>query len=676
MTQATGHSNALIHEASPYLQQHAHNPVDWHPWGEEAFALARLQNRPVLLSIGYSTCHWCHVMEEESFADVAVAEVLNRNFVCIKVDREERPDIDALYMQAAQRLNGSGGWPLNVLLTPEKQPFYAFTYLPKEDRFGRMGLMTLADRIGELWRNDRQKIERAAATLTASLRGQGHPAGRGHADRAWVDAGFAALRERFDRDWGGFGDAPKFPSPHKLMFLLRYAVLQQQPEGIEMVVQTLQKMRLGGIHDHLGGGFHRYATDREWRLPHFEKMLYDQALLLMSYAEAWQLTQQPELRQTGLDIATYLLRDMHHEKGGFFTAEDADSEGEEGTFYVWREAEVRALFGKQAEALLQAFDIRAQGNYRDEATRSYTGASVLYLQQPARLAALDWPELRARWREARERRPRPFRDEKILADWNGLAIAALAGAGRIFGQPELIDAAAAAARFVLHEMQHEGHLLHCWYRGEAAVGGKLDDYAFMVWGLLELYESTLDAHWLEQAQRLNTRMLHDFAAADGGFYLTSEHDGLIARPMERFDGALPSGNAVAMHNLLRLARLTADSSVEQQAADVMARFAVEARQVPEGMLHMLSALLLAETPAREIVLAGPLDQGNGPAILALIRQHFRPNTVVLRRDAERIPFTRPYRPLHDKATAYICENFQCHEPTTEVRKVRQLLGPR
>ncbi len=674
MTHEASCSNALVHEASPYLQQHAHNPVNWHSWGEEAFALARLQNKPVLLSIGYSTCHWCHVMEEESFADAAVAAVLNQYFVCIKVDREERPDIDALYMQAAQRLNGGGGWPLNVLLTPEKKPFYAFTYLPKEDRFGRMGLVTLAHRIGELWHNDRQRIEQSAAAVTAAMITADEILARGKVDITLVDAGFTALQQRFDKEWGGFGEAPKFPSPHKLMFLLRYAALRQQPEALDMAVQTLQYMRLGGIHDHLAGGFHRYATDQEWRLSHFEKMLYDQALLLMAYAEAWQMTQQPELRQTGLDIAAYLLRDMRHAQGAFFTAEDADSEGEEGTFYVWRTEEVRMLFSKQeVEALLAAFDIRRQGNYRDEATRSYTGANVLYLQQPERLATLDWPAIRARWLEARDQRPRPFRDEKILADWNGLVIAALAEAGRIFVQPGLIDAAAGAAKFVWRELWHDGRLLHRWYRGEAAVDGKLDDYAFMVWGLVELYESTLDAHWLAQAQQLNEHMLHDFAAPGGGFYLTPESDELIVRPMERFDGALPSGNAVAMHNLLRLARLTADSEAEQRAADIMARFASEAQQVPEGMLHMLSALLLAETPSREIVLAGPLDKGDGPAMLRVIRQQFRPNTVILRRDAEHIPFTRPYRPLHGKATAYICENFQCNEPTSDVQQVRRLL---
>jgi len=666
-------SNALVHEASPYLQQHAHNPVNWQPWGEEAFALARLQNKPVFLSIGYSTCHWCHVMEEESFTDTAVAKVLNRNFVCIKVDREERPDIDALYMQAAQRLNGSGGWPLNVLLTPEKKPFYAFTYLPKEDRFGRIGLITLANRIGELWHSDRQKIERSAGALTAAIAGSDDVLKAEKADIQWVHAGFGTLRQRFDQEWGGFGGAPKFPSPHKLMFLLRYAMLQRKPEALDMAVKSLQHMRLGGIHDHLGGGFHRYATDREWRLPHFEKMLYDQALLLMAYAEAWQITRQPELKQTALDIAGYLLRDMRHKQGAFFTAEDADSEGEEGTFYVWRTSEVRALFGQQADVLLNAFDIRQQGNYRDEATRRFNGANVLYLQQPELLSAPDWPAIRMRWLEARNQRPRPFRDEKILADWNGLAIAALAEAGRIFAQPELIGAAIRAADFVLQEMMCDGHLLHRWYRGDVAVDGKLDDDAFMIWGILELYESTLDARWLTYARQLTRHMLEHFAAENGGFYLTDATDELIARPMERFDGALPSGNAVAMHNLLRLARLTAESQYEQQAAAIMARFSGEVQQAPEGMLHLLSALLLAETPAREIVLSGPVEDAEGQAMLQLIRQQFRPNTVVLRRDKELLPFTRPYKPLHGKATAYICENFQCNEPTTDVRQVRRLL---
>jgi len=668
--------NHLLDESSPYLQQHAHNPVNWYPWGEEAFALARLQDKPVFLSIGYSTCHWCHVMEDESFADAEVAEALNKNFIAIKVDREERPDIDAIYMQAAQTLNGGGGWPLNVLLTPDKQPFYAATYLPKHSRFGNIGIIELAERMGELWPQDRQKIEQSAASLSQAVRQGVAMSAPGTMDAKVIDAAFGQLSSSFDARHGGFGNAPKFPSPHRLLFLLRYGNLKSNSEAMTMVEKTLAAMQQGGIHDQLGGGFHRYATDAIWLLPHFEKMLYDQTMLLMAYAEGWQVSGNASFAETARGIAAYLLRDLRDAKGGFYSAEDADSEGVEGKFYVWTGAEIRQLLGKDADAFIKAYNIRKGGNFNDEATHQPGGENILHLASDSEVPPASFAAQRAILMAAREKRVRPFRDDKILADWNGLAIAALASAGRILVDQTMVDAAAKAAIFVLENMQDKSGLLHRWRKGDAAIAGHLDDYAAMVWGLSELYEATLDSQWLAEAVRLNAEMLSRFKGKDGGFYMSQADNGLIARPMEAFDGALPSGNAIAMHNLLRLSRLTGNADLEKEAAAVAGQFAGLAGRAPSGLTHMLSAVLLAENPAQEIVLAGDKSSKDGAAMLQLIRSRFRPNTVVLWVDAglgKLAPYTRGQKPMDGKVTAYVCENFQCNLPVTGTDALRATL---
>ncbi len=667
-------ANHLQGESSPYLQQHAHNPVDWYPWSEEAFALARLQDKPVFLSIGYSTCHWCHVMEGESFSDAEVGEALNRSFIAIKVDREERPDIDAVYMQAAQTLSGGGGWPLNVLLTPDKQPFYAATYLPKHSRFGRMGIIELAGRVSDLWQNDRQRIDRTAESLTAAVQQGMAMAAPGRVDGKAVDAAFRQLADSFDATHGGFGPAPKFPSPHRLLFLLRYGVLKQQPEAIAMVKKTLAGMQQGGIHDQLGGGFHRYATDAQWLLPHFEKMLHDQAMLLMAYAEAWQVTGEATFAATARDIATYLLRDMRDEQGGFYAAEDADSEGVEGKFYVWSEAEIRALLGGDADAFIRAYSVHGKGNFHDEASGKLTGENILYLSNDD--AGTAFAAQRTKLLAMREKRVRPFRDDKVLADWNGLSIAALAMAGRMLDEPAMLTAAEEAAGFVLRHMQNKGRLLHRWRHGHAAIAGHLDDYAAMVWGLIELYEASFDSHWLAEAVRLNAEMLRRFRSSEGGFYLSQEDNGLIARPMQAFDGALPSGNAIAMHNLLRLSRLTGDTKLEKEAAGIADHFAGIAGQAPSGMTHMLSAVLLAGHPAQEIVFAGEKDSQSAKDMLELMRSQYHPHTVVLWQDdglGELAPYTRGQKSLDGKLTVYVCEDFQCQLPVTDIRVLRSLL---
>ncbi len=676
------YTNALIHESSPYLQQHAHNPVNWLPWGEDAFALARLQNKPVLLSIGYSTCHWCHVMENESFEDPDVAEVLNRYFISIKVDREERPDIDAVYMRAAQLMNGSGGWPLNLLLTADKKPFYAATYLPKHGRFGRLGLIELAERVGTMWQQDRQKIEASAESIQAALKrsilvssSSISPNGEsGEMNMGLIDQAYIATAKEFDVSYGGFGAAPKFPSAQRLLFLLRYAVLKEEPEAFSMVEKTLLAMQRGGIHDQLGGGFHRYSTDEKWLLPHFEKMLYDQAMLMMAYSEAFAATRNSDLGDTARDIADYLLRDMRHANGGLYSAEDADSEGVEGKFYVWSAAEIKVLLGKRADAFMQAYGVEKDGNFIDETSHNKTGDNILHRPGSADIErfAADRTKLFA----LREKRIRPFLDDKVLTDWNGLSIAALAMTGRILNEPRYIEAAAQAADFILNNLHNDGLLLHRWRLGKAAINGQLEDYSSMVWGLTELYEASFESRWLESALLLNNTMLKKFKGKGGGFYLVEESDELIARPMEIFDAALPSGNGVAMHNLLRLSRLTGNAELEKEAADLANHFSSTAKAAPSGVLHMLSAVLLAESSGREIVLAGDRNSAAATSMLEIIEQHYRPNTVVLWHDKEiekLAPFTQGQTAIDGKVTAYVCENFQCNRPTNDLDELKKYL---
>ena len=682
MEKKHAYTNALIHESSPYLQQHAHNPVNWHPWGENAFALARLQDKPIFISIGYSTCHWCHVMENESFEDPAVAELLNRYFISIKVDREERPDIDAIYMRAAQMMNGSGGWPLNLLLTPDKKPFYAATYLPKQGRFGRLGIMELAERVGEAWHKDRQNIEASANSIADALKRSINitaPTARSRynnakMDSTIIDQAYIEAAKQFDVSHGGFGGAPKFPASQRLLFLLRYALLKDKPEALRMVEKTLTAMQRGGIHDQLGGGFHRYSTDENWLVPHFEKMLYDQAMLMMVYAEGWQATGNSSFAHTARDIADYLLRDMRHADGAFYSAEDADSEGIEGKFYVWDEEEIRTALGERANAFIRTYGIEKEGNFEDESSHKKTGENILYQTRSANLEKFTTD--REKLMALRKQRIHPFLDDKILTDWNGLTIAALAITGHLLNEPRYIEAASQAADFILQHLYDDGLLLHRWRQGKAAIDGQLEDYSSMVWGLTELYEASFESRWLEIALKLNQTMLTRFKGENGGFYQVKESAELIARPMEVFDAALPSGNAVAMHNLLRLSRLTGNAELEKEAANLADHFAGIAKRAPGGLLHMLSAVLLAESSGLEIVLAGDRNSETATNMLEIIQAQYHPNPVVLWHDdaIEKLaPFTKGQYAIDNKVTAYVCENFQCNRPTTNLDELKQYL---
>ena len=611
-------ANRLIKEKSPYLQQHAHNPVDWYPWGNEAFARANKEDKPVFLSIGYSSCHWCHVMEKESFEDPDVAGLLNASFISIKVDREERPDLDHFYMSVCQALTGNGGWPLTVILTPDKKPFFAGTYFPKSSRFGRPGLLELLPRLSEAWKTGRQDVLRAAENIGLNLEQMSHiPAGEGLNKEMLAEA-FEGLKSRYDELNGGFGEAPKFPSPHNLLFLLRYWKRTDNEQALRMVEKTLERMRLGGMYDHLGFGFHRYSTDARWLVPHFEKMLYDQALLAMAYTEAYQAAGKLQYRETAEEILAYVIRDMTSREGGFYSAEDADAEGEEGKPYLWTEEEIRqALPPNQAELAVNMFGLKKEGNF-PEAGGHPNGRNILYLKKPLEELAVDLGHpanelkahlaaIRKKLSAVRKKRSQPFKDKKILTDWNGLMIAALAKAAQAFDEPAHAAAAVRAADFILEKMARpEGAIYHRFMEGEASYSGFLDDYAFLIWGLLELYEAVFDVRYLESAFRLcDYALAYFWDKAQGGFYFVPEYSSEVPfRDKEAYDGAYPSGNSVMMLNLLRLGRMEGRAGLEEKAMHTGQAFSRRIFQAPSAYAFWMTALEFALAPSLEVVIAG------------------------------------------------------------------------
>jgi len=690
--------NRLINESSPYLLQHATNPVDWYPWGREAFEKAKKENKPIFLSIGYSTCHWCHVMEHESFADKEVAALLNRYFVSVKVDREERPDIDSVYMTVTQALTGSGGWPMTVILTPDKEPFFAGTYFPKSARWGRPGLMDLLPKVAQLWENDRDKVLASARQITETLvritsPSPGEPPGPEIPVEAQKE-----LEQQYDAQQGGFGTAPKFPTPHKLSFLLRRYYHSGDSQLLAMVETTLTRMRLGGIFDHVGFGFHRYSTDANWRLPHFEKMLYDQALLAMVYAEAYQVTGKPVYARTVREILAYVLRDMTSAEGGFYSAEDADSEGVEGKFYLWSTAEIEGILGsKEAAWFKQLFNLQPQGNFEDQTGHAAKG-NIFYLQKPLSASAADMglseEELNERLEAGRqklftyrEKRIHPFKDDKILTDWNGLMIAALAKAAVALNEPAYSNAATKATDFILRKLRDDrGRLLKRYRNGKAGLDAHLNDYAFMVWGLLELYEATFDTDHLKEAIRLNDLMLLYFwDQNNGGLYLTADDsEKLLVRNKEHYDGAIPAGNSVATLNLLRLSHITGNRSYAARSEAIAKAFSAPVARVPAGHAQLMIALEFAFESSYEVVIAGERERRDTQAMLAALREPFIPGkTIILRpndpREADRIVQIAPYSlnmlPKNGIATAYVCQEFVCQLPTTSIKQMLENLKP-
>lgn len=682
-------TNRLIHEKSPYLLQHAYNPVDWYPWSEEAFEKAKREEKPIFLSIGYSTCHWCHVMERESFEDEEVARVLNRDFVAIKVDREERPDVDHVYMTVCQAMTGQGGWPLTVLMTPEKKPFFAGTYFPKRSKYGRTGLLEILERVADAWKRKRTDLLQAGNRVTEAIRGNMDPAVRGELSEEMLTGAYEHLSDQFDERYGGFGQSPKFPRPHDFLFLLRHWKRTGEERALQMVEKTLEAMRRGGIYDHVGFGFSRYSVDDRWHTPHFEKMLYDNALLAVAYLEAYQVTGKEAYARVAREIFTYVLRDMTSPEGGFYSAEDADSEGEEGKFYLWTPEEIREVLGAGMGRLFcECYGVTDAGNFEGKNILHQIGIS---LSAVAARHGMGMDELEQKLEEARrklfqarEQRVRPHRDDKILTSWNALMIVALSRGARVLGERRYADAAEGAARFILKTLRRgDGRLLARYRDGEAAIPAFLDDYAFLAWGLIELYEATLRVEYLRRAADLAREMLDLFGDDRGGGLFFSGKDGeeLLTRPKELYDGATPSGNSVAGYMLLRLSRILADPELEREAERQLAAFAATVRQMPMAYTFYLTAVQFALGPTREIVVAGPPSRADTRRMLEMVGRAFLPDAVwVYRPEGEQapeveelIPYVREHRAVDGKAAAYVCENYACREPVTDPEELRMLL---
>jgi uncharacterized protein YyaL (SSP411 family) len=683
--------NRLANETSPYLLQHAHNPVDWFPWGDEALRKAADEDKPIFLSIGYAACHWCHVMERESFEDAATAALMNERFVSIKVDREERPDLDGIYMDAVQAMTGQGGWPLSAFLTPNGEPFYAGTYFPPEPRHGMPSFGELLEGIAEAWRDRRDEVvgqgQRVAAAIAraSSVRSSGAAL-----DETVVLAATAALRRTWDGRWGGFGGAPKFPQPMTLEFLLRRAVRggPDAHEALEAVTRTLDHMAAGGIYDHLGGGFARYSTDERWHVPHFEKMLYDNAQLLQLYTRAWQVTAADRYRTVALETAEYLLREMQHPEGGFFSSQDADSEGVEGKFFTWSWAELTGLVG---EPVARALGATPDGNWAGEEGRTNVLWRPRSIAEVATETGLDAAELTAEIADARrvlfaarEARVHPVNDDKVLAAWNGMAIAALAEAGRALDEPDYVTAASRAASFVLaHLRDPSGRLLRSWRNGVAGRAGFADDHALMASACLTLFETTSEVVWFDRATELTGELLRLFPDREaGGFFQTgADADALLVRPKELYDNATPSGNSAAADLLLRLAAFTGDATFEAGALSALRLVGDALERAPGAFGQALCALDRSIGPARAVAIVGAPERDDTIALMAEAnRRRFRPNLVLAvgsddDADARRaVPLLRDRAAIGGRATAYVCEGFSCRLPVTDPDALAEQLG--
>lgn len=680
------YTNRLIHQKSPYLLQHAHNPVDWYPWGEEAFQAAKDQDRPIFLSIGYATCHWCHVMERESFENVEIAQLMNQTFINIKVDREELPDVDGLYMDFAQSMMaGAAGWPLNVILTPELEPFFAATYLPPYSSHGMMGLVDLIHRIDELWISDeRPKILSQAEKIVEMFSHNVHTTGDLLPVEEDVDEAAELLYKMADPVYGGIKGAPKFPIGYQYSFMMRYYCMEKDSRALFLVERTLDMIHRGGIYDHLGGGCSRYSVDEKWLIPHFEKMLYDNAIIAQCYLEAWQLTKRPLYRQVCEEILQYILRDMTHPEGGFYSAEDADSEGHEGLFYTWTYAEVNKELGAEGNLFCEFYDITPEGNFEGrnilhtamtlEDFSAKTGRSVEDLRQL-------FDGQRRKLLTIREKRVRPLKDDKILSSWNGLMIYTFVEAGNAFQQEAYHQAAIKAGRFIKKNLWQEQELLRRWREGQAMFPGSLDEYAFMIRGALALFQANAGTEWLEWAIEMSQRLKNRFKDGNGAFFQTDGTDkNLILRRCQFSDGAEPSGNAVHTENLLILNQLTLENDYLTQAEDVMKAVSEYLENYPPGYCyHVMSLQRYFDVKAPTLVIALNSHRDYEQELKANLHAMFLPHKAVIWQTQdveleELLPFTKEQNAQQDRTTLYICHEGVCEKPLTELPDMIEALG--
>jgi hypothetical protein len=709
---ALEHTNRLAHEKSPYLLQHAHNPVDWYPWGEEAFAKARRENKPIFLSVGYSTCHWCHVMAHESFESEEVAAIMNREFVNIKVDREERPDVDRVYMTFVQATTGGGGWPMSVWLTPDLKPFVGGTYFPPDDRYGQPGFKNVLERIAAAWKQDHEKIAGQGTKIIEALREAqtGESSAAEKIDTKILDAAYEQFSRSFDARDGGFGSAPKFPHPVTLNFLSRFYARNPSSEAgkhaLEMDLVTLRKMAAGGMHDHLGGGFHRYSVDRYWHVPHFEKMLYDQGQLAVAYLDAFQITQDRQFESVARDILDYVARDMTSKEGGFFSAEDADSlfehgkpEHGEGVFYVWTKKEIDAALVDVAEIFDFHYGVQSHGNAPEgsDPQDEFRGKNILIERHTIaetahhfRKSADAVHDLLKQSREKlfviRSKRPRPHLDDKIIAAWNGLMISAYARAAQVIDQPRYLESATRAAAFIrTHLWDESKKTLYRSYRdGRSDVEGFADDYAFVTQGLLDLYGASFDIEWLKFAielQEAQDRLFFD--QKSGGYFSTSGKDtSVVLRMKDDNDSAEPAASSVSALNLLRLAQIRGEKQWQERAEKTIGAFHTTLSRFPSAMPQMLVAFDFSSSKPRQIVIAGKKDAPETKALLTEAHRHFLPKTVVLLADGvevqnylgEKIQAIRGMSMIDGKPAAYVCENFTCKAPVTDRKALEGLLA--
>jgi uncharacterized protein YyaL (SSP411 family) len=663
--------NRLVNEKSSYLLQHAYNPADWFPWSQEALEKAKTDDKPIFLSIGYASCHWCHVMEQECFNDQQVADLLNQAFVCIKVDREERPDLDAQYMAVCQAMGRNCGWPLNVLMTPKLNPFFAASYIPKDSSAGMVGMLDLVPQVMQIWKTQRRQLEIVGADIKARVQAMEKRTPQKELGKEVLQDAYDRLVFDFDDDNGGFGSAPKFPTPHKLLFLLRYYKRTGEKNALAMVEKTLTQMRLGGIYDQLGFGFHRYSTDERWLVPHFEKMLYDQALMVLAYTEAFQATGAERYALATEEIIDYVMRDLAMPQGGFFSAQDADTEGEEGKFYLWTADEVLdTLPPADAELAVHIYGLKPEGNFPRSG-----GKNILHiaesLEELAPYKGLALKELIDRLHnirqalfEARKKRLAPAVDDKVLTDWNGLMIGALAKAGIALNKPKYVEVAAKTADFILNQMRKNDVLYHRYAKEETAVEGFLDDYAFLVYGLIELYEATFEDKYLQAAAELTKTMTAKFwDSQNGGFYQTQETT-TMPKMKQLYDGAAPSGNSVALHDLLWLSRLINEPTYETMATQMMKTFAREVEGMPEMFTFFLLAFDFQVGPSFSVVLVGDIKDKGTQEMLSALRKQYLPTTVISLKPPSRAGLG--YEQIEGKATAFVCRDQTCLPPTNSL----------
>jgi uncharacterized protein YyaL (SSP411 family) len=682
---ASQHTNRLVHETSPYLLQHAHNPVDWYPWGEEAFQKARSENKPILLSIGYSACHWCHVMERESFENEKIAALMNDLFVNIKVDREERPDLDEVYMNAVQMLTGRGGWPMTMFLTPEGKPFYGGTYFPPEDRSGVPGFPRILAGVANAYREKPQDVEKSVEQiLTALQRMSSSTEAQQPFSPDIIGRSAEQLSRAYDSDHGGLGNAPKFPNAGVYELFLRHYYRSKDQRFLEMVTHTLRKMAEGGIYDHLGGGFHRYSVDEKWLVPHFEKMLYDNAQLVRVYAQVYCATKDPLFKRVVEETMDYLLREMLDQEGGFYSTQDADSEGEEGKFFVWTPREITEVLGEEAsEIFCRIYDVSEHGNFEGKnilhPILTLEQASKLFRRDPKDIEALITNAKQALFRE-REKRIKPFRDEKVITSWNGLMLSGLAEAIRISPRPAYLEAANRTLQFIFTKLFQEGRLLHTYKEGKAKLLAYLDDYAFLAVGLLDLYETTFETSALGRAIELAETMLDEFwDENDGGFFYTGKsHEQLISRTKPVFDGSIPSGNAMATQLLLRLHHFTGKDNYLKSAESVLRAHHNAMESQPFGFAHLLCALDYYLEKPKEIVLVGDREDPNTAELVTQIHSLYLPNRTLQvigpEKSLEAVsPLLKGKTQIKGRPTVYVCHNYTCSAPVTDWQELNSLL---